>query len=107
MHVEIEFFCDNLEPESGIEWETAIAHLIPRTPFATTIGDSSLEGAGGFSIALGFWWHIRFLDKIIQRTKEMNWIAMGHSIHIELIETLTCLGMVRQPSLGCVPLMVR
>jgi hypothetical protein len=27
-----------------------------------------LEGAGGFSIALGFWWHIRFPDKITQRT---------------------------------------
>ncbi len=32
------------------------------------IGDSSLEGADGFLIALGFWWHIRFPDEIIQRT---------------------------------------
>jgi hypothetical protein len=31
-----------------------IAHLIPQTPFAMTIGDSSLEGAGGFLITLGF-----------------------------------------------------
>jgi hypothetical protein len=45
-----------------------IAHLIPQTPFATTIGDSSLEGAGGFSITLGFWWHICFPDKVVQRT---------------------------------------
>jgi hypothetical protein len=68
MRAEIEFFHDNLKPDSGIKWETPIAHLIPRTPFATSIGDSSLEGAGGFSIALGFWWHICFPDKIIQRT---------------------------------------
>jgi hypothetical protein len=26
------------------------------------------EGAGGFLIALGFWWHICFPDEIIQRT---------------------------------------
>ncbi len=58
MRAEIEFFHDKLKPDSGIEWETPIAHLIPRTPFVTTIGDSSLEGAGGFSIILGFWWHI-------------------------------------------------
>jgi hypothetical protein len=45
-----------------------IAHLIPRTPFAMTIGDSSLEGAEGFSITLGFWWHIRFPDEVVQRT---------------------------------------
>jgi hypothetical protein len=50
------------------KWETPIAHLIPRMPFATTIGDSSLEGAGGFSIILGFWWHIRFPDEVVQRT---------------------------------------
>jgi hypothetical protein len=68
MRAEIEFFRDNLKPNSGIEWETPIAHLIPQTPFATTIGDSLLEGASGFLIALGFWWHIRFPDKIIQRT---------------------------------------
>ena len=33
-----------------------------------TIGNSSLEGAGGFPIKLGFWWHIQFPDKIIQCT---------------------------------------
>jgi hypothetical protein len=53
----IEFFCDKLKPDSGIEWETPIAHLIPQTPFAMTIRNSLLEGAGGFSITLGFWWH--------------------------------------------------
>jgi hypothetical protein len=36
--------------------------------FATTIKDSLLEGTGGFSIALGFWWHIRFPDEVVQRT---------------------------------------
>ncbi len=50
MHYEIEFFCNKLKPDSGIEWEMPIAHLIPQTPFATTIGDSLLECAGGFSI---------------------------------------------------------
>jgi hypothetical protein len=45
-----------------------IAHLIPRTPFATTIGESLLVGAGGFSITLGFWWHICFPDEVVQRT---------------------------------------
>jgi hypothetical protein len=48
MHAEIESFRDNLTPDSGIKWETPIAHLIPQTPFTTTIGDSSLEGADGF-----------------------------------------------------------
>jgi hypothetical protein len=68
MHYEIEFFCNKLKPDSGIEWETPITHLIPRMPFAMTIRDSLLEGTEGFSITLGFWWHIRFLDKVVQRT---------------------------------------
>jgi hypothetical protein len=37
MHAEIKFFCDNLKPDSGIEWETPITHLISLTPFATMI----------------------------------------------------------------------
>jgi hypothetical protein len=68
MHYKIEFFCNKLKPDSGIEWEVPIAYLIPRMPFAMTIGDSLLEGAGGFFITLGFWWHICFPDKVIQRT---------------------------------------
>jgi hypothetical protein len=47
---------------------TPVAHLVPQTPFATTIRDSLLEGAGGFSTMLGFWWHIRFPDEVVQRT---------------------------------------
>ena len=46
MHYEIEFFCNKLKPDSGIEWETPIAHLIPWMLFAMTIGDSLLEGTG-------------------------------------------------------------
>ena len=57
-----------LKLDSGIEWEMSIAHLIPWTPFATTIGNSSLEGAGGFLIALGFWWHVPFPNEIIHFT---------------------------------------
>jgi hypothetical protein len=29
MCYEIEFFCNKLKPDSGIKWETPIAHLIP------------------------------------------------------------------------------
>jgi hypothetical protein len=55
MRCEINFFRNKLKPDSGIEWEMPIAHLTPQTHFATTIRDSSWEGAGGFSITLGFW----------------------------------------------------
>ena len=55
MRQEIEFFRNKLQPDWGILWETPIAHIIPRLPIATAFGDSCLEGAGGYSIALGFW----------------------------------------------------
>ena len=29
-----------------------------------TYGDSSLEGAGGYSIGLKFWWHIEFPEEV-------------------------------------------
>jgi hypothetical protein len=34
--------------------------------------DSLLEGAGGFSITLGFWWHIHFPDEVVQRTLQFR-----------------------------------
>jgi hypothetical protein len=68
MRYKIEFFCNKLKPDSGIKWETPIACLIPQTPFATTIRDCLLEGPGGFSTTLGFWWHICFPDEVVQHT---------------------------------------
>jgi hypothetical protein len=37
-----------------------------------TIGDSSLEGAGGFSATLVFWWQVRFPDKVVWRTLQFK-----------------------------------
>jgi hypothetical protein len=37
MCYEIEFFCNKLKPDSGIELETPIAHIIPQMPFVMTI----------------------------------------------------------------------
>ena len=68
MQQEIEFFRDKLLPNLGILWKTPIAHVIPRTPTALLFGDSCLEGAGGYSIELGFWWHIDFPDEVKQHT---------------------------------------
>jgi hypothetical protein len=44
----------------------------PSNAFATTIGDSLLEGAGGFSITLGFWWHICFPNEVVQSTLQFR-----------------------------------
>ncbi len=55
MHQETEFFCDKLHPNSGIQWESPIANIIPRTPTCITVGNSCLDEAGGYSLSLGFW----------------------------------------------------
>ena len=34
----------------------------------TSFGDSCIKGAGGYSIMLGFWWHIPFPEAVKQRT---------------------------------------
>lgn len=68
MRAEIEFFRTMLRPDAQVSWSTPIAHLIDRTPLALTFGDSSLEGAGGYSIGLGIWWHLAFPEEVILRT---------------------------------------
>ena len=68
MREEIDFFEEALKRHSGITWESPIAFLIKRTPFATTFGDACLDAGGGYSMKMKFWWHIRFPDQIIRRT---------------------------------------
>jgi hypothetical protein len=68
MRQEIEFFRKKLHPNSGIRWESPIAHIIPRMQTFITFGDSCLEGDGGYSLSLGFWWHLPFLGEVKLRT---------------------------------------
>jgi hypothetical protein len=68
MHQEIEFFRKKLQPSLGIVWETPIVYIIPRMPTMATFGNSCLEGTGGYSISLRFWWHLPFPEKVIQQT---------------------------------------
>ncbi len=66
MRQEIDFFRKKLQPLSGITWETPIAHIIPQMPTVTAFGDNCLEGAGGYLISLGYWWHLPFPEEVIQ-----------------------------------------
>jgi hypothetical protein len=68
MREELSFIASALNPDSGIKFETPIAHLIPRTPTVSTIGNSPLLAFGGYSITLKFWWHLTFPKEIVERT---------------------------------------
>jgi len=90
MRAEIEFFREMLRPESSIKWETPIAFLIKRTPFAKAYGDACLTGAGGYSVPLRFWWHLEFPEDVVNRTllhRKNN--EDGQLISINVLEFVT------------------
>jgi hypothetical protein len=61
-------------------------------PTAMAFGDSCLKGAGGYSISLGFWCHLPFPEKVIQRTlihKKDN--KDGLLISINILEFVTAI----------------
>ncbi len=62
----LNFISEALKPDSGIVFETPIAHLIPQIPTASIIGYSSLLSCGGYSTK--FWWHLTILPNITTRT---------------------------------------
>jgi hypothetical protein len=68
MAAELEFITQALRPDSGILFESPLAHIITREPMAKMYGDSSLKACGGYCISLEFWWHIEFSSDIKQRT---------------------------------------
>ncbi len=59
-------------------------------PTFTAFGDSCLEGAGGYSLSLGFWWHFPFPEEVKLRTllhKKDN--ADGLLISINVLKFVT------------------
>ena len=90
MRYEIEFFRDELQESSETKWETPIGHLVKRSPSFVCYGDSCLDGAGGYSVDLGFVWHIKFPEKVVERTlKHKANNDDGKLISINVLEFLT------------------
>ena len=90
MKEEIAFFQKFLEPDSGIIWQAPIAHLIKKTPTATAYGHASLDGAGGFSTELKFWWHLQFPEAVRRLTLlHLSDNRDSNLISINVLEFLT------------------
>jgi hypothetical protein len=90
MHCEIEFFHKKILPNSRICWELPIAHIIPRMPTFITFVDCCLEGAGGYSLSLGIWWHLPFPEEVKLHTllhKQDN--VDSRPISINVLEFVT------------------
>ncbi len=70
MRAEIDFIAQALEEDSEVKWETPIAHMIKRDPTAQAHSDACLDGGGGYSIALTFFWYMTWSTAIYHRTKK-------------------------------------
>jgi hypothetical protein len=68
MQDELDFIRQALQEDSGRDFETPIAFIIPRIPTASLFGDSSLQSCGGYSFELKIWWYVQFPQKILLRT---------------------------------------
>ena len=66
MREEIEFFARYLKHDLRVKWEAPIAHLIDRTPFASTFGDACLESGGVYSIKLKLWYFVSFPKEVVR-----------------------------------------
>ena len=53
---------------SAFPFATPIAHVIPRDPEFQALGDACLDGAGGFSTNMKFWWYVDWPPAIASRT---------------------------------------
>jgi hypothetical protein len=68
MRAELDFIQQASKDDLGISFEVPIAFIIPKTPTASLLGDSSLFSCGEYSTDLQVWWYLPFPDKIVQRT---------------------------------------
>jgi|SaaInl74LU_5_DNA_1037368.scaffolds.fasta_scaffold03592_2 hypothetical protein len=68
LRADIEFFRWALRQDSGVRWDSPLAHVVPRTPIGIPYGDACLTGCGGYCVELKFWWHLELPEEIVKRT---------------------------------------
>jgi len=69
---------------------TPIAHLVPRSPEFVAKGDACLDGAGGFSSCLSFWWFLEWPSFVKKKTLKhyikYYYGVQGNKLSINLLE---------------------
>ena len=80
--------------DKNIHWETPIAHLIPCTPDYQAWGDSSLDAAGGYSIDLGFYWHLSWPESIHSKSVRFFTRKAKFAGEIISINVLECIVVI-------------
>ena len=76
--------------EPKVSKRCPIAHLVDRVEDCQAHGDSSLDAAGGFSLACRFWWYHEWSDEIRQLTlRFMRTNKNGRLISINALEFAT------------------
>jgi hypothetical protein len=65
---ELDFIWQALQKDSGTDFETPIAFIIPRIPTALLFGDSLLQSCKEYSFKLKIWWYVQFPQEIVLRT---------------------------------------
>ena len=65
---ELAFVTTVLSNPEIYKWASPIAHMIPRAPDFEIWQDACLQGAGGFSLSLRFWWALEWNDAIYKCT---------------------------------------
>jgi len=90
---ELKFLQYLFKHRTKFKFSSPIAHIIPRDYDYSAKGDACLDGAGGFSSSLKFWWYIQWPDKIKMKTikhfvKTYKTISGGF-VSINLLEYVT------------------
>ena len=66
---EVDFIITVLSQPDVYQWESPIAHLIPREPDGDIYQDACPRGGGGFSSDLDYWWTLLWLPEVYSRTR--------------------------------------
>lgn len=87
MRAEIEFLTEATRPDSGINWWSPIAHMIPRDPLAHIHSDACLDSSGGYSIKLSFMWYLMWPEWVVKKTlRHLSNASEGDFISINDLE---------------------
>lgn len=90
---ELEFLIYLFKHRNTLGFSSPIAHIVDKDPDYYVAGDACLEGAGGFSFDLAFWWYLRWphwvRNKTLKHFTKTFQTLDGSFLSINLLEYIT------------------
>jgi hypothetical protein len=80
---EVSFLLEAMKVDSGIVWESPSGCIIQRGPSGCCVSDACLDGGGGYSLDMKYYWYMEWYQDMLIYGMESGRVQQDKEVHLQ------------------------